>query len=364
MKTTGIKKLTPLLLLFLLGGAEAVLSISPSVSPASIYPNYDGIITLTIGSTTLQNDVRVNVQSSELTLDRSTLNLGQIQENGQRSATFKFTAPSTAGFYTVNFEISYGTQKTYQTVAINVIGQPEFSITDKSPQTIYSGQENNLNITVENTGYKDVTNVIFELVVPEHFSVLSTNRKSFDTLNVGDEQILDFNIFIDRDAVPGTYEFTFNTIYPGGTDTQTFHIPVIGVPNLEIAGVTFDPESVKANQALTIAVRFENTGTAEAKSVKVSMNNPTIIGQKEDYLGSMDIDDTSSAVFDIYSQALAGEYTLNMEVRFMDEYGNSYSDLFAVTLPVLAGQTDVTEYLYLVIVVLAILLAHTWRKKK
>jgi uncharacterized membrane protein len=359
-----MRKFTPFLLLLLLGGVNAALSVSSTISPTSIYPNYEGIITVTVTSTTLQNDVRINVQSSELTLDRSTSDLGQIQENGQRSGTFKFTAPATAGFYIVNFEVAYGTQRTYHTAAVNVIGEPEFSITGKDPQTIYSGQENSFNITVENTGYKDVTNPIFELVVPNYFSVLGTNRKTFDELSVGEDEVLDFNVFIDRDAVPGTYEFTFNTLYPGGTDTQTFHIPVIGVPNLEIAGVTFDPENVQPSKASTIAVRFENTGTAEAKSVKAALSSSAITGQKEDYLGSMDIDDTSSAVFDIVSPILAGEFSLNLDVTFMDEYGNSYSEQFVVAMPVVAGEMDITNFLYLIIAVLVIFILFTRRRKK
>lgn len=354
---------TLLLIPFLMNSVEAAISIQSSISPTTIYPGDEGIIVLTLTPNTGYASVTVNVPSTELSLSKSSVSIGAMLQNSARSATFGFTAPDNSGFYTVSFSVRADTETYNEVVAVHVQGEPKFSITKKTPEKLYAGEETNLTLTLKNTGYKNIEKGVFTLAVPNHFAVLDSSEKTVNSLGIDQEVNLSFNIRIDRDIDLMSYPMSLAMQSGGYLDYENFSMPVIGEPSLELAGISMDPAKPTIGSDLTLAIRLENLGTARARSVDMELTNPAFSGIKVDYVGSIDPDDISSAIFELVP-IFTGTHTVDFTITYLDDSGNSHSIQKSVDIPIYEAGTNNTYILYLTILALVVVVIFLWRKKK
>jgi hypothetical protein len=92
------------------------------------------------------------------------------------------------------------------------------------------------------------------------------------------------------------------------------------------------------------------------------MTGSSFTGLKTDYVGSIDPDDISSAIFELVP-ALSGQQSVQFDISYLDDDGNEETFSTTLDIPIFdAGGVDVT-LLYLVIIVLLVLVIYLWRRK-
>jgi len=98
-------------------------------------------------------------------------------------------------------------------------------------------------------------------------------------------------------------------------------IEVIGIAELSISNIKTDPLNVKQGEDFTLFVRIENAGDGDAKSVKAAITDLPFSGVKEAFLGKIEPDDDSPAVFTLIPDK-SGSFDYHLQISYKDDSGN------------------------------------------
>jgi hypothetical protein len=159
------------------------------------------------------------------------------------------------------------------------------------------------------------------------------------------------------------------------TENRTIGIKVQGNPQIELQGIEADPGVPFNGEEVIISVTLENNGTAEARSVKVSISSPSM-GSYTSFIGSMNRDENNAAVFkilvpdiesqfpqkiinDLLGKSESTSYPLSIQIFYEDSGGVSKGFMESWELTT-KTQPDKTIY-YIIGVVILILVVLVWR---
>ncbi len=142
----------------------------------------------------------------------------------------------------------------------------------------------------------------------------------FNRLDSTKDIILDY--FPSRELLPGVHSLVISYHSFELSGEKTINLLLFGKPVISFAGLSTD-EHIYPGMKTTISILLENIGTEDAKSVKVLVH-----GYGVSYVGSIDRDDTGSAVMDIVFDT-PGEKNLTFDVVYTDPYGNEYKSTFS-----------------------------------
>ncbi len=195
-------------------------------------------------------------------------------------------------------------------------------VTDISPTSLVPGEKSELSFKIENTGDEDLKNIIFswEEKSGNILPIGSSNKKSIEELEEGDDESLDFDVFTSASAEPGLYELTLTLTYEkeNGTATETSKAGII------VGGQTDFDISVSDVSSSGIIISVANIGKNPANSVTViipTQSNFKISGSSSSIIGNLDKGDYSVASFQITQQS-RGNFNLNVEIQYTDTLGN------------------------------------------
>jgi hypothetical protein len=220
----------------------------------------------------------------------------------------------------------------------------DFYVVDVSPDTVSPGQTTVLNITLKNLG-DEPASYLRAFLDPEDVTPISAIGPAKKYLSRADravlsseyfgliiqtmEILLQYQVHVDRDAESKTYYVPLklawrNTVMGEETQTLNIGIAVVGRPDLVIGGVSTYPSRIYPDEDFNLSVKLENIGTGKAEAVSLKLLiPPEIRGETAGFLGTINRDAASTAVFDLKTlkSASPGAYTLTLVITYKEETG-------------------------------------------
>ena len=202
-------------------------------------------------------------------------------------------------------------------------------VTDINPSSVGPNEEVIVSIQFDNCGEKLPTIIKFEL---KRFSSdisisepLITNIDNFGYAN--SDRFKLYHLYVTKNASPGEYLFEYKLSYGDEkfliVKEGDFSIMVTSdEADLDIAYVKTDPIIPEAGEEMTLTIRIENFGDGDANSVKAKVDLP-FLGIKEAFLGEIEADDDSPAVFTLIPNK-SGEFDYSLVISYKDDYGKHY----------------------------------------
>ncbi|MBN3037189.1 MAG: hypothetical protein JW834_01960 [Candidatus Diapherotrites archaeon] len=280
----------------------------------------------------LADDVRVVLtpsNASSIEIVPSEKRLGDILPGETADAEFRVKAAkyASAKDYTISLVAYYGNNSLSQTFLATIAGSPALDVTSiEFPPTVLPGELVPLRISLTNKGGAVLMAIASTLSsATEGIAVVSDSSVFVDRLNPEESVEADYNVKLDKSVEVGVYSLTLSMNSEDVSQQQTISFEVRGVPKLQLAGVQSDKELIYAGTPFSLSVQLENIGTGNAKSVKATLKDGTAEGITTTYIGTIEIDDTGTALFDIKDN-VAGKKVATALITFEDEYGKEFTN--------------------------------------
>lgn len=324
----------------------------------------------------------------------------EIKPSGQKSIFYKVDVAKDAepGEYLLEHNLEYyyteldedGNPTTYniedtRIVSVIVSYSERLEITEIgfSPIEILPSQETRLSLIVKNTGsiaindidvsYTGLTTTKTTISTSGatseeqiNFLPLESTKKSLDTLQPGESKEVKFRMRSLIDTTVRAYQMPVTVEYGDNEITENAVVNVKGKPDVRIAGIQIDEDSISEGQQFTLSLQLENVGTGDARSVKAEIVSDNVSGMEESYIGTIEVEDTGTAIFDLRDYNL-GKRNIELSIIYEDEYGNIQEDVRVSTgYTVKEIPPDYTIFIVAIIAFFFIiyLIYRKWRKKK
>jgi len=163
------------------------------------------------------------------------------------------------------------------------------------------GKESNLEFTIHNVGKSTISNLKFSwtnddgVILP----VGSDNTKYVSSLDVNDDKILNYDVFVDSEADPGLYQLDLVLSYDDESGSTTEISTVAGI---YIGGETDFDVAFSESSGGSVSFSVANTGANPAYSVTVKVPEQegwTTSGTNSFIIGNLNKGDYTIASFDI-----------------------------------------------------------------
>ena len=217
-------------------------------------------------------------------------------------------------------------------------GNYNIEVTGVSPTSLIPGEKSELSFEIENTGDDDLENIVFswEEKTGSILPIGSSNTKTIEELDEGDDETLDFDVFVSASAEPGLYELTITFTYDNGNGTITKNSKA----GMIVGGQTDFEVAVSDISSSGIILSVANIGKNPAESVTVvipTQTNFKVSGSSSSIIGNLDKGDYSVASFQISSQSRSSS-NLNVEIQYTDTMGTRQT--VTKTVEVQSSQTS------------------------
>ncbi|MBN1923289.1 MAG: hypothetical protein JW791_00840 [Nanoarchaeota archaeon] len=353
--------------------APEVTISSITLSDSTINTGESAGITFTVTNTGDRDLTSIGiVLNSDLNLARTTFSFDDIEIGESRQISTSFSAPVglSSGTYSISISVSFniGDQKySNQAGALVNVLSTNYLVVSSYTSNLVIDDYTSFNLNVTNQGNTDLNNLLVDLILPDGFVPTPGSQFYINSLSVGESKLLTTNVFIERGIEPDSYQFTISKSAEGYIDSDTLNVIVTGTPVLSFSGVNLDPEIPVSGTAQTISVQFENIGSGKAYNVVAKLLlEQDVVGVTTEYLGTLDRDDLTSAIFDIQTpltKSLKGAVT----ITYNDASGVSNSITQDLNFDVVQAESiSVTTLLIVgaVIAVIAYLAYKRFYKKK
>jgi len=270
------------------------------------------------------------------------------------------------GTYTIPVTIKYTeTSGPYQTstsrqIYLSVSSTPtlrfEDIIFDPTP---HIGKPFTVTLKINNTAQIPASNVLATISSPTAQITWIPDSQIMNFIGANSVEDLVFKGVVSSETKPGAYAGTVTLIYSGTTVSNDFYAEVHGTPDLKLAGSQTD-KTPYVGEKFTLSVQLEDIGKEKARSVQTKLNDNTILGTLTSYIGTIEPDDTGSAIFDI-TISKGGSYDIPLEFVYMDDENNTYIQNELITLFIYTKPFDFSGVFLLIIVVAAV---WYWRSRK
>ncbi|MBR9682116.1 MAG: hypothetical protein GOV02_00395 [Candidatus Aenigmarchaeota archaeon] len=380
MKTKYFSALIGLMLLLSVQivAADPVLQISSTTTPGTISPGNDGYIeviinnvgTDTAGSLSLR---LADIDSPIIPLTPSYLDdLGSLEGGSTESAIFRFSVPASAssGFYTAQFMVRYCTGsvcKDHVEYSLITVQSPtKLELTSVSPEQLQIGQNNEVGLTIKNTGESSLNNIFVSWEASDNnlLPFASDNEFYLPSLAGGQATSIPFDIYVDRDTEAGVYPVELIIEYNDASGADLSMNTSVG---LKVAGdINFiisqdDPDELFYGMPGIATFTIYNIGTASAEFLSVI--GESSYGTDTVYVGSIDSDDEESVDIRQDLSGASGPYDMKLTINYKDSFGNVQTfeeNVSTRASTVSGGFTNII----VVVVVLFGVYWFWWRKRK
>lgn len=164
---------------------------------------------------------------------------------------------------------------------------------------------------------------------------VSSTKTFVGNLNPGQSKTASFELFVSDSTALESHAFKLlaSSVDSNINQTEFFSVNVKDRPELVISGIGYSfavsgQKRVLQGTDFSLSVQLENISKEQAKAAqgKLLFDEPTagIVGASESFIGSIDPDDTGSAVFDlaVLPDAKPGSHKASIVLTFTDEAGN------------------------------------------
>ncbi|MDD1686770.1 S-layer protein [Methanoregula sp.] len=234
-------------------------------------------------------------------------------------------------------------------VTIRIKPEVKIAIVKSDPDTIATGTEGYLRLTIQNIGPEDGSMATVKLVRIGSSAIIPTDSTVFiGNFPSGGIANCSFKISASTDATNQIYPVNVLVTYTNregqiiNTDTETIGIPVNAKTSFSI---TSPVPSIAAGTLSKVDVTYRNNGNLtvfDAQS-RLTPHGLVTLDNNVEYLGTIRPGESVTARYDIQVDKAAetGEYTFDSKLRYRDVLGNSQeSDTIPVTIQILPAKGD------------------------
>lgn len=324
---------------FIIAPAKAEIKIVlDELSPQPVEPGHDLVLSVRLENEgdDIENLKITIVPDTPIILKNEndrTIDEGRIIKLGAVAETYLLhvDANAVSGAYEIEFRVNWlgsdQKRETNNTFKVMVRGAPQLVISNitVNPERISPKDVFDLAFTVSNEG----TGVAREVQVSAGtsgmpFIPVTTDTNIIKKLNPGESTKLSYVIQVKDKTEISSYSIPIRMEYKDengkNISSQSYvGIRVLGRAELAIADIKIEPQNPAKGDIVTINMRIENSGTGEAKSVKVSLDAP-FEGTKTTFLGKIKPDDDAPGVFTFYADK-DGDIPYAAKIEFEDDLG-------------------------------------------
>lgn len=322
-----------------------------SLTPARIYPGDE--VTLTVFIENAAAGIQALNAKTELLLDNSfepiavSETLGTIYPTSTKTSVFRFKVKDSAfaGTHKLSVNITYDRGTTGQVQRAYVVDVPisESLFIDLqdivAPENVYLKSSFPVSAKIINIGKSSIRNLYFSVApsTGDFTGILpvSSTKTFVGNLNPGESKTASFELFVSDSTALESHAFKLlaSSVDSNINQTEFFSVNVKDRPELVISGIGYSfavsgQKRVLQGTDFSLSVQLENISKEQAKAAqgKLLFDEPTagIVGASESFIGSIDPDDTGSAVFDlaVLPDAKPGSHKASIVLTFTDEAGN------------------------------------------
>lgn len=409
----GMGRLTPgrvpgmliiiLMLIPAVAAAESstVIVSDYTVTPPVLMPGDEGTITVVLTSTATMAtgsglNVRVDtggVNASQDTpgsayienvllhsreievLSGSYQDIGDIGPGQSFPLTFLVRAPGEAGIYFPEVWVSVrGATGVRYPIPVNVnsayalVKKPSLRVEKTVPASVDPGDPFNVTLTLHNDGQASAGEILVGINATSRSITPKTSENYYiPELRPGEEVTLNLSFETDTNAPLGLMPVVVAIDYRGSDlaafqQVVTIGIPIVGRADMGVAAIRTEPSRVTAGTTVDLTIRIENTGTADAKSVRATIDDLDLSGTKEAFLGTIEPGNDGPAVFSLQA-GREGDYSYTLTIRYTDDYGEHTTGQ-ALNLIVTGGDSALIPVIAAVIIIIAIAAAVYWYRRQ
>jgi len=364
-----------------------VMVTNYKITPDVLAPGSDGLLTVTIangggsapGANASTGDPvieSVRLHTTDLTvLSGDYEGIGLLSPGQAIPITFHIVAPSAPGIYFPEVWIRTAQGQTVRyPVVVNVgtqIGQltkPALALEKSVPDAVSPGDPFTVNLSVVNYGSATATDILLTVnASAQSLGLTGPGTDYVARLGPGESHPVTLEFSTDRKVPLGlrTVGATLDYVLPDGTPRrqyESFVVLVRGQATLGLASLTTDPVRVDRGQAFTLLARLENTGTDDAKSVRVQIDLP-FSGNNESFIGTIEPGNDAPAVFNLVADE-SGVRPYTLSANYTDDEGtHTVSEPLTLEVAENSGSTVTIAVVAVVLVLLAAAGIWYWRRR-
>lgn len=339
MNKLHITIIAAIALIFMIAPASAEIEIVlDQISPQPVEPGQD--LTLSVRLENQFDDIE-NVRleiipDSPIKLKNENdriINEGRMIKYGAVTETYLLHVDPLAasGEYEIKFRTYWSgndmIRETNKTFKVLVRGAPQLMISSIiiNPGNISPKDVFDLMFSVSNEG----TGMAREVKVSADtgnlpFVSLDADTKVIRRLDPGQNIQLNYTIQVKDKTEISSYPIPIKMDYKDengkNTSSKSYAgIRVLGKAELAISDIKFEPLNPVTGDLVTVNMRIENSGTGEAKSVKVKLDT-TSEGTRTAFLGKIKPDDDAPGIFTFYA-AKDGNIPISASIEYEDDLG-------------------------------------------
>ncbi|NJD77873.1 MAG: hypothetical protein FIB08_12390 [Candidatus Methanoperedens sp.] len=369
------------LVIFITSPAHAELEIVlDKLSPQPAEPGQDLAMSITLANEFSDiDDVRLTiVPDSPIILKNEndrTIYFGRIIKYGAKAETYLLHIDSHAnsGTYEIKFEAHWsidGQQREMnKTVNVMVRGVPQLLISNISitPELISPQDTFNVAFSVSNEG----TGIARETQVTAAtgglpFVPVGSDTNIIKNIDPGESFRLDYRMLVKDKTEITSYSIPIRMDYKDEngkniSSQNLIGVKVLGRAKLSIANIKIDPQNPTKGDLVTLNMRIENSGTGDARSVKVILETP-FKGSKTAFLGKIKPNDDAPGVFTFYA-AESGDIPYSAKIEFEDDLG-IHANTEVLNLTVQNANKSSMVPISMILVVIGASIFYLYRRKK
>lgn len=319
----------------------AALTITDyTIQPEILTPGELGTVTVTIKNTVVNTSADITdiyLFASRFEHDhKSFVHVGRLGGGSSTPITFAFTAPKEEGIYFPEIHIVYrpGGSLTRATlrypfpVRVNErtsLKEASLEVEKDIPEEIRPGDGFTLALKLTNRGETTAHDIFVEIGEVQSIYSNDPNNYYIKRLDPGKSREIQLRFKSSKDTPTGTIVIPIDITYEGLSSemkkqSEIAGIGVIGIAELSISNIKTDPLNIKQGEDFTLFVRIENAGDGDAKSVKATITDLPFSGVKEAFLGKIEPDDDSPAVFMLIPDK-SGSFDYHLQISYKDDSG-------------------------------------------
>jgi hypothetical protein len=214
----------------------------------------------------------------------------------------------------------------------------------QNPYPVEPGKQVNLELEIQNNGYRDANDVRIEIIPNDVFKLLpgESATKSFNKISASGSVKTTFKMVVDESVTSNDYEIEIRN-YVGLTDAYgitNIAVSVQGTSELLLDLETV-PEHLEPSGRARIIATIKNVGTGAAKQMKASLDSgsediiPLLAG------GTVFVGDIApgeekqaSLEFMIDSSAEYKTYVTTLTLNYKDESNTQQQKIYSVGIPI------------------------------
>jgi len=217
--------------------------------------------------------------------------------------------------------------------------------TDQTPYPAEPGSNVEIELSLQNNGYGEASNIALEIVPSYPFSLVKGEQvKTFQTIGARNSVKITYTLLVDDSALAGDYDLElriYNPLTPSAYQTHEIGITVIGETKIIVENVDTIPDMLEPGGTARIHVTLKNVGTGDARQLEARMNSsssalvPVLSGGMV-YVGDLAAGEEKSVdfTFNVDPDAEQETYLASLSLTYKDEDNQARADTFTIGIPV------------------------------